>query len=116
MLNFKYYISNKLGFFFFEKKSSSDIQLRMSREVARAVWPKAWNQTVSNEVGGTYDGSLKSFAGREEIKSALGSPAEKEGNLASESLPIGRRSFEYLSHSNQISKSFEVCLPLSFVA
>lgn len=38
--------------------------MRISREVARAVWPKAWNKTVSNEVGGTYYGSLKSLEGK----------------------------------------------------
>lgn len=82
---------------------------------------------MSNEVGGTYYGSLKSLVGKlvrrmeeESIKKEIKEPLRKswrEGwELSFRKALTGRWSFEHLSHSNQISKSFEVCLPLGFVA
>lgn len=103
------------------KYSSSDIQLRGWQ----GSWPRArlWVIRWKGRIMALERAWLGSWWRRvEEETSGRGDEGAAEGILVrgrrtecSERLLIDRWYFECLSHSNQSSKSFEVCLSFSFV-
>lgn len=86
--------------------------------------PSSLEQTVSDKVGGLIMALNRALLGswwrRMEETSGKGDKGATQGILergrSSERLLTGRWSCECLSRSHQISKSFEVCLSLSFVS